>query len=129
MAGGHGKGELSYPYDICVDRAGRQYVCEFGNSRIQVFDAHDQPMEIIGGPGADPGGSAIPGAWRSTRRAISTSPTRRITACKSSSRNAAETAGLVGMAALGAWPERQIEPCTATLQVPLYGLPRGPVRR
>ena len=52
---GAGRGELSYPYDICVDAAGRQYVCEFGNSRIQVFDANDQPLEIIGGPGAAPG--------------------------------------------------------------------------
>jgi DNA-binding beta-propeller fold protein YncE len=38
-----------------VDAAGRQYVCEFGNSRIQVFDASDQPLEIIGGPGLAPG--------------------------------------------------------------------------
>ena len=52
---GTGKGELSYPYDICVDSAGRQYVCEFGNSRIQVFDANDRPLEIIGGPGLEPG--------------------------------------------------------------------------
>src|SRR5436190_18743915 len=28
--------ELSYPYDIQVDAQGRQFVCEFGNSRIQV---------------------------------------------------------------------------------------------
>ena len=48
-------GELSYPYDIRVDKAGRQYVCEFGNSRIQVFDANDKPLEIIGGPGGAPG--------------------------------------------------------------------------
>jgi DNA-binding beta-propeller fold protein YncE len=53
-------GELSYPYDICVDAAGRQYVCEFGNSRIQVFDANDQPLEIIGGPGAKPGRFSSP---------------------------------------------------------------------
>ena len=46
---------MSYPYDICVDAAGRQYVCEFGNSRIQVFDANDLPLEIIGGPGLAPG--------------------------------------------------------------------------
>ena len=52
---GTGKGEMSYPYDVCVDDAGRQYVCEFGNSRIQVFDAKDQPLEIIGGSGAAPG--------------------------------------------------------------------------
>jgi DNA-binding beta-propeller fold protein YncE len=52
---GQGPGELSYPYDICVDEQGRQYVCEFGNSRIQVFDSHDKSIEIIGGPGAEPG--------------------------------------------------------------------------
>ncbi len=52
---GSGPGELSYPYDIRVDKAGRQYVCEFGNSRIQVFDANDKPLEIIGGPGGAPG--------------------------------------------------------------------------
>ncbi len=46
---------MSYPYDICVDGAGRQYVCEFGNSRVQVFDSNDQPLEIIGGPGDAPG--------------------------------------------------------------------------
>jgi DNA-binding beta-propeller fold protein YncE len=46
---------LSYPYDICVDKEGRQYVCEFGNSRIQVFDAQDRSIEIIGGAGGAPG--------------------------------------------------------------------------
>ena len=46
---------MSYPYDICVDKEGRQYVCEFGNSRIQIFDANDRPIEIIGGPGGEPG--------------------------------------------------------------------------
>jgi len=43
-----------------VDAEGRQYVCEFGNSRIQVFDAGDRPIEIIGGPGAEPGRFANP---------------------------------------------------------------------
>ena len=38
-----------------MDAAGRQYVCEFGNSRIQVFDANDRPLEIIGGAGLAPG--------------------------------------------------------------------------
>ena len=52
---GSGPGELSYPYDIRVDKEGRQYVCEFGNSRIQIFDANDQPLEIIGHPGGEPG--------------------------------------------------------------------------
>ena len=49
---GSGRGELSYPYDISVDAQGRQFVCEFGNSRVQVFDATDQPVEILGGYGA-----------------------------------------------------------------------------
>jgi DNA-binding beta-propeller fold protein YncE len=38
-----------------VDAAGRQYVCEFGNHRIQIFDAQDQPLETLGGPGGAPG--------------------------------------------------------------------------
>ena len=46
---------MSYPYDVRVDAAGRQYVCEFGNSRLQIFDAQDRPLEILGGPGAKPG--------------------------------------------------------------------------
>ena len=48
-------GEMSYPYDVRVDAAGLRFVCEFGNSRIQVFDSKNQPVEIIGGPGAEPG--------------------------------------------------------------------------
>jgi DNA-binding beta-propeller fold protein YncE len=48
-------GELSYPYDVAVDAAGNIFICEFGNSRIQVFDANCQPMEIIGGAGSEPG--------------------------------------------------------------------------
>jgi DNA-binding beta-propeller fold protein YncE len=43
-----------------VDKAGNIFVCEFGNSRIQVFDANCQPVEIIGGPGAAPGRFANP---------------------------------------------------------------------
>ena len=38
-----------------MDHDGRQYVCEFGNSRIQIFDSNDRPIEIIGGPGGEPG--------------------------------------------------------------------------
>ena len=48
-------GRLSYPYDIQVDAAGLQFVCEFGNSRVQIFDANDQPLEILGGPGGGSG--------------------------------------------------------------------------
>src|SRR6266478_3292543 len=46
---------MSYPYDVKVDGQGFQFVCEFGNSRIQIFDAQGQPIEILGGPGAAPG--------------------------------------------------------------------------
>jgi len=46
---------MSYPYDVAVDRAGNLFVCEFGNSRIQVFDAHHRTREIIGRAGAAPG--------------------------------------------------------------------------
>jgi sugar lactone lactonase YvrE len=46
---------MSYPYDIAVDAEGRHYVCEFGNSRIQVFDQDGRWLETIGGPGAAPG--------------------------------------------------------------------------
>jgi len=40
---------------VRVDAQGHQFVCEFGNSRIQVFDAQDRPLEVIGGPGSAPG--------------------------------------------------------------------------
>ena len=33
---------------------GHLYVCEFGNSRIQIFDPSGLPIEILGGPGASP---------------------------------------------------------------------------
>jgi DNA-binding beta-propeller fold protein YncE len=46
---------MSYPYDVRVDGTGLRFVCEFGNSRIQVFDSRNQPVEIIGGPGSQPG--------------------------------------------------------------------------
>jgi hypothetical protein len=45
-----------------VDARGYQFVCEFGNSRIQVFDADCKPVEIIGGPGGAPGEFANPWA-------------------------------------------------------------------
>jgi DNA-binding beta-propeller fold protein YncE len=52
---GNAAGALSYPYDVCVDGEGRHYVCEFGNSRVQLFDAAGNPLAILGGPGAAPG--------------------------------------------------------------------------
>ena len=38
-----------------MDEQGRQYVCEFGNSRVTVLDTDDQVLEIIGGAGSRPG--------------------------------------------------------------------------
>ena len=51
---------FSYPYDVRVDPAGNQFICEFGNSRISVLDAADQLIEVIGGAGAAPGRFANP---------------------------------------------------------------------
>ena len=48
---GQGPGELSYPYDVKVDADGVIYVCEFGNSRIQLFDQEGRSLEILGGAG------------------------------------------------------------------------------
>jgi len=33
---------------------GNQFVCEFGNSRIQIFNAQNQPVEMLGGAGGEP---------------------------------------------------------------------------
>ena len=52
---GSGPGEFSYPYDICLDPQGNQYVCEFGNSRIQILDPANKTIEIIGKAGSAPG--------------------------------------------------------------------------
>ena len=30
-------------------------MCEFGNSRVQIFNAKDEPVEILGGAGGGPG--------------------------------------------------------------------------
>src|SRR5205814_7485479 len=52
---GAAPGQLSYPYDVRVDRDGFQFVCEFGNSRIQIFDSQDHLVEVLGGVGSAPG--------------------------------------------------------------------------
>ena len=46
---------MSYPYDVRVDSLGYRFVCEFGNSRVQVFDAQNRSVELLGRPGAQPG--------------------------------------------------------------------------
>ena len=52
---GAAHGKFSYPYDVRVDEQGRQYVCEFGNSRVTVLSPDDQVIEVIGGAGSVPG--------------------------------------------------------------------------
>ena len=46
---------MSYPYDVRVDRAGYEFVCEFGNSRVQIFDHDGKVVEALGGIGGEPG--------------------------------------------------------------------------
>lgn len=46
---------MSYPYDVRIDAEGNRFVCEFGNSRVQIFDAEGRTIEILGGAGAEPG--------------------------------------------------------------------------
>jgi tripartite motif-containing protein 71 len=47
---------------VKVDEDGFQFVCEFGNSRVQVFDSQDRPVEILGGAGSAPGQMSTPWA-------------------------------------------------------------------
>ena len=46
---------MSYPYDVRVDRAGYEFVCEFGNSRVQIFDRDEKLIDTLGGVGGEPG--------------------------------------------------------------------------
>jgi DNA-binding beta-propeller fold protein YncE len=45
---GRESGEMRYPYDIASTRDGRLAVCEFGNNRIQWFDAEGRPQHAWG---------------------------------------------------------------------------------
>ena len=53
----HGDQPVADPADgqPIFDARGNQFVCEFGNSRITILDAHDRPIEVVGGPGSAPG--------------------------------------------------------------------------
>ena len=46
---------MSYPYDVRIDPLGYRFVCEFGNSRVQIFDENGSSVAILGGAGAEPG--------------------------------------------------------------------------
>lgn len=53
---GTGPGELSYPYDVCMDPLEDLiWVCEFGNSRIQAFDPDGRSIMILASAGKAPG--------------------------------------------------------------------------
>lgn len=52
---------LSEPRGIACGPAGRVYVCDFGHSRLQEFDAGLTPLSIWGGPGSGPGEFRQPG--------------------------------------------------------------------
>ncbi|MEK9863128.1 MAG: NHL repeat-containing protein, partial [Verrucomicrobiota bacterium] len=49
---GSDAGSMSYPYDLVWDHQNHLYVCEFGNSRIQVLNDQGKTLEILGGPGS-----------------------------------------------------------------------------
>ncbi len=61
---GSERGEFSYPYDVRVDEQGRQYICEFGNSRLTVLDSEgevlaESPGAKIHTPPSGGGGSSF----------------------------------------------------------------------
>ena len=73
-------GEVQLP-DRARGRAGRQYICGFGSSRLTVLDS-EEVLELTDRE-VRRGNSKIHGASRSIHAAICTWPTRRIIACKS----------------------------------------------
>ena len=42
---GPGVGQISFPTDVAVDSKGLIYVTERGNSRVQVFEIHENTSE------------------------------------------------------------------------------------
>jgi len=59
---GSAAGQLRYPYGLALMADGMLVVCEYGNNRLQTFDAQGRSMRIYGGPGRDPGQLAFPWA-------------------------------------------------------------------
>ena len=51
------QGQLSQPYSLCSDAQGNVFVADYGNSRIQVFDANSNLLRTI--PGNGPGNSSF----------------------------------------------------------------------
>lgn len=52
---GDGPGSFYYPYDLAIAGDGSVVVCEYGNQRLQRFDANGNLMAMWGGPGFEPG--------------------------------------------------------------------------
>ncbi len=52
---GTGSGQFYYPYDLALASDGSVIVCEYGNNRLQRFDAGGTPLAIWGGPGFEAG--------------------------------------------------------------------------
>lgn len=52
---GHEKGELNFPTNIALDSAGRLYVVDTGNFRVQVFDSEGNLIRTYGQIGDLPG--------------------------------------------------------------------------
>ena len=61
---GQAPGQMRYPYDLTVTRAGTIMVCEYGNSRLQWFDKQGRSLGIWGGPGRRVGELSSP--WGAT---------------------------------------------------------------
>lgn len=59
-ARGTGAGEFNFPTNVAVDSAGRVYVSDSLNFRIQQFDANLTPLRVIGQKGDMPGYFAQP---------------------------------------------------------------------
>ena len=46
-----GRGEFSFPFDVAFDTAGKMYVVEWGNDRVQVMDSSGQFIRMFGQEG------------------------------------------------------------------------------
>lgn len=57
---GEGEGEFNYPAFVAVDNAGRLYVTDAMNSRIQIFDANGNFLRAFGKKGDGAGDFAAP---------------------------------------------------------------------
>ncbi len=52
---GNAPGKFYYPYDLAIASDGSVLVCEYGNQRVQRFDANGNWLASWGGPGFEPG--------------------------------------------------------------------------